>query len=206
LQVKDGAPGAPGLAGQARYLLGRALELEGDREGALAHYKAAAASADKDVRKRAEAALDDPIPAGEVQGRHALFEARRQREAGHAKLALERYREAYAAWPESAEARLGLAEEEIRAGRAAMALQLEPDLGSDKPQDPGWLRGGGGLLRARANDLYGARAAALVRYKKLQEQPHAQNDLKDAAAAGLKAPYRPAPATSATPPSVRRNH
>lgn len=204
LQVKDGAPGAPALAGQARFLLGRALELEGDREGALAHYRAAAASPDKEMRKRAEAALDHPLAPGEVQGRHALAEARRLREAGQAKQALERYREAHAAWPESAEARLALAEEELRAGRASAALQLKPDLGSDKPQDPGWLRAWSWLLRARAHDLEGARTPALALYKKVHEQPHARSDLKDAATAGLKAPYRASPATAATPSTHRR--
>jgi tetratricopeptide (TPR) repeat protein len=206
LAVKDGAPGAPALAGQVRFLLGRALELEGDREGALVHYKAAAASPDKEGRKRAQAALDMPIPPGEVQGRHAIAEARRHREAGHARLALERYREAYAAWPTSVEATLALAEEELRAGRVPVALQLAPDLGDDKPQDPGWLRAWGWLLRARAHDLEGSRPAAVSLYKKVLEQPHGRPELKDAAALGLKTPFRPAAPSAPATPAVRSRH
>ena len=44
LAIKDGTPELPALGARARLLLGRSLEWEGDRDGAQAHYRLAAAS------------------------------------------------------------------------------------------------------------------------------------------------------------------
>jgi hypothetical protein len=49
LPLLDASPDQPALGARARLLLGRSLELEGEREGALAHYRAAVP--DRDARK-----------------------------------------------------------------------------------------------------------------------------------------------------------
>jgi hypothetical protein len=197
LQVQQGAPGVPGLAGHARFLLGRTLEYEGDRVGAVAHYEAAQENPDKQVRRRAEDALDEPVPSSEILGRRALVAARRHRAAGQIEKAAQSYREAYALWPASTEAAHGVVEDEIRDGHLANALRPVADLGHDRPTNPSWVRAWGWLLRARVYDLEGARGSALLLYKKVQEQPHGRAELKEAAALGLQAPFRVAPPPAA---------
>src|SRR6185295_17905340 len=68
LPVKDGVPEAAWVGPTARLLLGRCLELEGDRDAALVHYRRAAEGADKSLKRRAQQALAAPIPAREVRG------------------------------------------------------------------------------------------------------------------------------------------
>ena len=80
LPLLDASTDLPALGARARLLIGRSLELEGEREGALAHYRAAVP--DRDARKRAQAALAHLLSATEVEGRRQLALARRARESG----------------------------------------------------------------------------------------------------------------------------
>src|SRR6185436_3784688 len=70
LPLLDAGAGRPALAARARLLIGRSLELEGESDGAAAHYRAAAA--DRESRKRAQSALARPLSAAEVEGRQRL--------------------------------------------------------------------------------------------------------------------------------------
>jgi hypothetical protein len=191
LPVKDGLPGDAASAARVRLLLGRSIELEGDREGALAHYRVAAAGADRDLRKSAQSALAHPIPAGEVQGRSLLAEARRARESGHTEEAADRYREAFAAWPRGREAALGVAEDEIRAGHAERGRALLPDVEPPLAGEPPWLRAWALLLAGRLRDLEGDREAAVLLYKKVLKSTYRRAELREGAEAGLRAPFRP---------------
>ena len=96
LAVKDGGPELAPVVARARLLLGRCLESEGDREGAVAHYRRAAQAADREVRRQAEAALRTPMPAAEVEGLSLVAQARRLHEAGRQREAAEVYRRALA--------------------------------------------------------------------------------------------------------------
>ena len=68
--IRDGAARQPRprRAG-ARLLLGRSLELEGDREGAAAHYRAAVGAATAKAPAREGRARASALPAKEVSGR-----------------------------------------------------------------------------------------------------------------------------------------
>lgn len=197
LPVKDGLPGNPALAAEARWLLGQTLELEGDRDGAFAHYRLAASSGDKEWKKRAQDSLEHPLSAADVRARHALGEARRSREAGRPLDAAESYREALAASPKSAEAALGAAEAALRAGRAEEARRLLDDLDDDDAGDPPWLRSWGWLLRGQAHDLEGEREAAVLQYKKVLKASFRRSELRDAAASGLRTPFQVVPSPGA---------
>jgi hypothetical protein len=85
LPVRDGIPEAAWVGPTARLLLARSLELEGDREAALAHYSRAAEGPDRGVKRRAREALSAPLPAAEVRAAHFLAEARRNRDGRPAK-------------------------------------------------------------------------------------------------------------------------
>jgi hypothetical protein len=181
------AAGLPALAARARLLIGRGLELEGEREGAAAHYRAAAA--DRDSRKRAQAALAHLLPAREVEGRQRLALARRAREAGQAEDAAARAREALAAWPASREAELLVAEQELREGRAESARV--PSVEEARGDEPPWLVPWSRLLRARQADARGDRERAVELYKQVYARHCRRVDLREAAADGLSRPFRP---------------
>jgi hypothetical protein len=190
LLVKDGPPQIAGALLRARLLLGRALECEGDREGAIAHYRRAAASADRDVRREAEAALRAPIPAAEMEGLALVAQARRLREAGRRREAAEAYRRAARAWPESEEARLMAAEDDLLHGDPADAKDAVHDVaGEDEPQPP-WLRSWSRLLEGHLLDLEGERKRAVAEYKKVLERPYGLAELRERAEDGLRRPYR----------------
>jgi hypothetical protein len=203
LPLKDGLPGLPALGAQARLLLGRSLELEGDRDGAAAHYRVGAGSGDRHWRKRAQDALAHPLSPAEAAGRHLLRAARRAREGGQREEAAARAREALEAWPASREAALGVAEDLLRAGDAGVRV---PDVDEVRGDEPPWLRAWARLLRAQLADRDGDRETAVRLYKEVYEHPCRRADLRAAAAAGLKAPYRPeAPrSTRSIPPRRRR--
>jgi predicted Zn-dependent protease len=197
LPVKDGLPGNAALAAEERWLLGQSLELEGDRDGARAHYRLAVAAGDKDWRKRAQSSLENPLSPGEVRARHAIGEARRHREARRWREAAESYREALASSPGSTEGALGVAEADLRAGRAAEArLHLE-DVEEARPGEPPWLVSWRWLLLAQAHDLEGEREAALVQYKKVLKASFRGAVLREAATSGLRAPFHPVPSPGA---------
>ena len=209
--VKDGVPGSAAVAARARYLLGRSLEMEGDREGALAHYRLAAGGADKEWRTRANAAVSTPIPPARVRALAALGEARRRREAkrepwrresdpenqrgrihsGGANDAILLAREALRHWPQSMEAALTLVEERLVAGDAKGALAAWPRPDPRQQAETPWLRPWEGLLVGERLDLEGRREEAVQQYKKVLQDPFRRADLQERAEAGIKRLFHP---------------
>jgi len=188
IPVEDGLPGSPSVGAQARLLLGRSLELDGDRDAAVAHYRVAAASADPEWRRRAQDSLRHPLAAEEVSARRALVALRRAREAGRAEEAAARAREVLAAWPLSREAALAAAEEDLHAGRPGR-LRV-PEVEEARGDEPAWLVPWSRLLRAQAADLAGDREAAVILYKKVYASARRRAELRREAAEGLRTPFR----------------
>jgi hypothetical protein len=191
LPVRDGAAAGAGAGQRARLLLGRALELEGDRDGALPHYQRAAAGPDRELRKRAQSAVAQALAADEVRALHLVAEARRAREAGHATEAAALYRQALRLWPASQEAALRVAEDDLRHGRGEAAKVAVEDLVREREVTPPWVRPWSWLLKAELLDLAGERAAALGQYRKVLSDPHGQDELKHRAEEGLRRPFAP---------------
>ncbi|MET0556759.1 MAG: hypothetical protein ABW221_27210 [Vicinamibacteria bacterium] len=191
LAVKDGGAELAPMVARARLLLGRSLESEGDREGAVAHYRRAAQAADREVRRQAEAALRTALPAAEVEGRALVAQARRLHEAGRQREAAELYRRALRAWPASREAALMAAEAEILHGEPESAREaVEQALALESPQPP-WLRPLALLLNAQLLDVSGQRARAVLEYKKVLDRPLGRADLRERAEDGVRRPFRP---------------
>ncbi len=199
LLVKEGPPQIADTLLRARLLLGRALELEGDRESAVAHYRRAATAADREVRRQAEAALRAPAKPAEIEGLALVAQARRLREAGRRREAAEAYRRAARVWPDSLEARLLSAEDDLlhgepeEADKAADAIEDAAD--DDDPQPP-WLRSWGRLLKGHLLDLEGERTRAVAEYKKVLKTTYGLAELRERAEDGLRRPYRRAGATN----------
>jgi hypothetical protein len=192
LPARNGAAGGAAAGQRARLLLGRALELEGDRDGAIAHYQRAAAGPDRERRKRAQSALSRAVPADEVRAVHLVAEARRAREAGRAGEAAALYRQALRLWPDSREAALRVAEDDLHHGHGEAAKDAIEDLNRDREATPPWVRPWSWLLRAEWLDLAGERADALDHYRKVLSDPHGQDELKERAEEGLRRPFAPA--------------
>jgi len=182
----------PAAGQRARLLLGRALELEGDRDGARGHYERAEAGGDRERRRQAHAALAHPLPAEEVRAFHLIAEARRARERGLAAKAADAYRQALRYAPRSQEAALRVAEDDLDHGRGHSAREAVEDLLRERAPEPPWVRPWSWLLRAEMFDLAGERAAALAEYRKVLADPHGQEELKERAAEGLRRPFAPA--------------
>ena len=191
LAVKDGGPDLAPVVARARLLLGRSLESEGDREGAVAHYRRAAQAADREVRRQAESALRTPMPAAEVEGLALLAQARRLHEAGRQRDAAEVYRRASRTWPASREAALMTAESEILHGDPERARDAVEAASADERPQPPWLRPWASLLRAQLLDASGQRGRAVVEYKKVLERPLGRSDLRERAEDGVRRPFRP---------------
>jgi hypothetical protein len=189
--ARDGIPGNPKAAARARYLLGRALEMEGDREGALAHYRIAAAAAGKEWQRRASASVEEPMPPARVLALAALGEARRSREAGGGESAAASAREALRQWPQSVEAALLLADDRLLAGDAAGARAAWPGEDARQYEETPWLRAWEWLLEAERHDLEGRREEAVRQYKKVLQETYRRADLRARAESGIKAPFRP---------------
>jgi len=190
LLVKEGPPELAGALLRARLLLGRALEREGDREGAVAHYRRAATAADRDVRRQAEAALRTPLAAAELEGVALVAQARRQREAGRRREAAELYRRATRVWPASLEARLLAAEDDLLHGDPDDAQDAVDDVEDEDDPQPPWLRPWSHLLRGHLLDLDGQRQRAVDQYKKVLESPYGQTELRERAEDGRRRPFR----------------
>jgi hypothetical protein len=190
LAVKDGPPEIAGALLRARLLLGRSLELEGDREGAMAHYRRAATSADRALRREAEAALRTPIGPPELEGRVLVAQARRLREAGRRREAAEVYRRAARAWPASLESRLLAAEDDLLHGRPEEAKEAVDDVAGEEEPEPPWLRSWSRLLKGHLLDLEGERERAVVEYKKVLKAPFGTAELRERAEDGLRRPFR----------------
>ena len=189
LPVKDGVPEASWVGPTARLLLGRSLELEGDRDAALAHYRRAAESPDRGVKRRAQQALASPIPQSEVRGTQLLAEARRLREAGRLADATDAFRRALAAWPDCREAALRVAEDEIARGRAAQVRDEVEALSKLSDPQPPWIRAWARLLLGRIHDLAGERGEAVKAYQIVFKSPSGLPELRRLAAEGLERPY-----------------
>ena len=203
LPVRDGGAGGP-IAGQrARLLLGRALELDGDRDGARAHLQRAATGPDRDLRKQAQAALARAIPDEEVRALHLIAEARRLRERARAAEAAELFRQALRLWPRSQEAALRVAEDDLHHGREEAAREAIAALARERETEPPWVRPWSWLLEAEARDLGGDRGEALELYRRVLADPHGQDELERRAQEGLKRPFAPAPAPTPTPRAGR---
>jgi hypothetical protein len=193
---------APAVAARAHLRLGRALELEGDRVAAEAHYRRAAGSPERDLRKQAEQAAERALPPAIVRGSRLLAQARRARSGGDAAAAERLHREALEAWPASEEAAVRVAEADLARGDVPSARRaLEKAERRDDPQPP-WVKGWALLLRAQLRDLDGQRAAALAAYKKVLETPFGQRDLEQRAAEGVRRPFRLRSAAAASPPPL----
>jgi tetratricopeptide (TPR) repeat protein len=190
LPAKDGLPGMPALAARARLLLGRSLEMEGDRDGAAVHYRAAADGPDRDTRRQAERALAHPRPPGEVRALHFLGEARRDGETGRGREAAANYRDALEAWPSSTEAALGVADAAIREGELERARELLRTLDRDGLQAPPFLRAWAHLLEGELLDLEGRREPAVQLYKKVLTDPCAAAGVRQRAGAAARTPFR----------------
>jgi tetratricopeptide (TPR) repeat protein len=189
LPARDGGGVAAAAGQRARLLLGRALELEGDRDGARAHYARAANGPDRGLRKEADGALSHPLPAEKVRAVHLIAEARRAREKGSAPEAVDAYREALRLWPGSQEAALRVAEDDLAHGRREAAKEAIEDLARESDPEPPWVRPWSFLLRAEMFDLQGERDRALDAYRKALADPHGQDELKERAAEGLRRPF-----------------
>jgi len=188
--ARGGIPGYAAAAPRARYLLGRCLELEGDREGALAHYRIAGGGADDEWRKAARAAVASPIPAARVRALAALGEARRQREAKRSEDALALAREALRDWPLSMEAALALVDQRLASGDAAGARAAWPRSDARQLAETPWLQPWEGLLEGEWHDLEGRRAEAVQQYKKVLQGRFRRPDLERRAEEGIQAPPR----------------
>jgi hypothetical protein len=203
LPAREGAPEAPWIAPRVQFLLGRSLELEGDREAALTHYRAAAAGPDRELRRRAQAALASALPAGEVRALPALSAARRAREVGRLEESAAASRRALAISPGNGEAALGVAESALGKGRLEEARQILEVLGGEKGFRPPWARPWRALLWGELADLEGRREEAIHEYKKVLQEPYGREALRERAAEGLRQPFA-APAGS--PPGAERPH
>ncbi len=197
--VNDSIPGNAAAATRARYLLGRSLELEGDREGALAHYRIAAGGADKEWRQRANTAVSTPIAPARVRALAALGEARRRRAAKRGEDAIPMAREALRHWPQSVEAALTLVDERLGAGDAAGARAVWPRADPGQQAETPWLRPWEWLLEAERHDLEGRREEAVQQYKKVLQDPFRRADLEARAEAGIKGRFRPLARLRAVP-------
>ncbi len=198
--AQEGAPEAPWIAARARLVLGRSLELEGDRAAALPYYRAAAHSGDHYWAERAEQALMMAVPRAQVRAFPLLAEARRELEVGHAQAAAAAFRAALRAWPDSDEARLRVAQDDLAHGRLEAAQRaLERLDGTERP-DPVWIRPWTRLLLARVRDASGRRPEALVLYNDVYHHPLGSSRLRDEAFVGLQRPWH-TPGTPLASPS-----
>jgi tetratricopeptide (TPR) repeat protein len=189
LLVPERLPEAPWVAARARLLAGRSLELAGDRDAAKLLYRQAAGLGDRELARRAESLLRQPIPAGEVAGSQLVARARRLEEAGRSQEALELWRQARAAWPESREAALHLAEHELLRGQPETARAAVVSIAGQEKVEPPWLKPWSWLLLGHLNDLEGSRGAAVEQYKKVLDQPCGQGELAARAEAALRRPF-----------------
>jgi hypothetical protein len=178
----------PWLALRARLLQGQALELEGDRDGALAHYRAAAQSSEPEVRDAANDALRHPRPEAQVRAAPLLADGRRAREAGRIAESVASYRAALEAWPSGDEARLRVAEHEIREGSLAAGRAHLAELEKREAPFPPWVRPWTGLLRAWLFDLSGQREDAVRLYKQVLNERHRDDALAREARSRLRQP------------------
>lgn len=190
---------APWIAPRAGYLLGRALEFAGDRADALPHYRNGALSPEPEIRRRAQRALKQPMAAREPQTARLLAEARRLHEAGRTGEAGPLYRAALASMPRNQEAQLRVAEAELAAGRLEAARAPLTRLARESDPEPPWVRPWSRVLLGELHDLAGERAAAVLEYNLVWEEPGGLPELRARAARGLQLAKRSAAAARQRP-------
>ena len=167
----------PVVAAMARVLLAEALLGDLRVEEACATVRASTATVPGApwVGERAERVrvrcrdLERHPGAPEARAVELLARARRLRERGEEAAAEASCLRAFQAFPASAEARLCAARESLRAGRPAAALSLaRAVLDGDANAE---LRPFAHLVIARAREREGARADALVHYRRAWDEP-----------------------------------
>jgi len=189
LLVPERVPQAPRVAARARLLAGRSLELAGDREAAKVFYRQAAGGGDPEVARGAESLLHRSIPANEVRGAQWVARARRLEEAGRPQEALGLWRQAQAVWPESREAALHVAEDELLRGRPEAARTAIVSIAGEENLVPPWVKPWSRLLLGHLKDLEGSRAAAVEQYETVLDQPCGRSELAARAEEALRRPF-----------------
>jgi hypothetical protein len=187
----DGEPETRFLRPKAHLLLGRSVELRGDREASEPHYRAATAASEAQVRGQARDALGTPIPDERIRAVRDLCRGRQLRDAGLWAEAARAYRGALTAWPRSQEAALGVAENLVRHGRLDWAREVASRLASARQVNPPWVRAWSQLVLGRILDQAGDREGAVLQYQEVWERPWGRDDLQQMAGEGLRAPYVP---------------
>jgi len=191
------APAEPGceeagwVGPRASLVVGRSLDLEGEREAAVDHYRRAAAGEDARAAERARAALAHPPSAAERRAARLLAEAARLREAGRVEEARASCLEALRARPADAEARVCVAEDRIEKGDADAARALVRGVATSD-EEPAWILSRARLVLARALEQRGDGESALRLYNQLWQAPLGRPSVREAAAAGIR---RLSPAT-----------
>jgi tetratricopeptide (TPR) repeat protein len=188
LDAREGLPAA--LLPRVRLFLGQTLELEGDRAAAEAHYRAAALSQESEVRRAAETALSRPRTTAEIEAMLHLAEGRRFREAGRFRESVEAHREALRWFGHSDEARLRVAEDDLRNGRLDLARSALAALEDLAQPSPPWIRPWTWLLRGYLDDLEGRRPAAVEQYNKVLKTPYGDPELVRETTERLQHPFR----------------
>ena len=165
-----GTPQAAWVGPRAELVVGRSLELEGERDEAAAHYRRAAQGGDPRAAQRAREALARPASPAEVQATALLARARREREAGRDREAQAYCLQAFSSFPQDDEARLCAARESLRAGRPDAARSLGRAIVDG--HGPAWLRPGARLVLAEALEARGEPAgSAALAYRRVWDEP-----------------------------------
>jgi tetratricopeptide (TPR) repeat protein len=196
----DGDPDAPWIGPRAEYAFGRSLELSGDRDGALEHYRTARLASKGEERRRSESALGNPLTTAEVRGQARIAAARRLREAGRRADSRQAFLDALRLWPDSQEALLRVTEGDMEEGRLAAARGPLEKLAALSETRPPFVKPWSHLLLARVLDADGERIRALREYKEVYEHPCGEAWLRNRAFEGLDRPYAPSEG-GATPSS-----
>ncbi|MBN2369033.1 MAG: hypothetical protein JXO72_00930 [Vicinamibacteria bacterium] len=179
----------PVLRSRSQLLLGRCLEIEGDREAAMALYQQAASSPDPNIRDAARKASSQPLSSSETEVAHLIGDARRLAEAGRLQECMALYRRVHALDPEQDEALLSLAEEDLLARNANTARVFIDRVIGKKLLDPPWLRPWAHLLSGHAYDLAGKRQDAIHAYERVINKPLGRSDYHERAAAAIRQPF-----------------
>jgi tetratricopeptide (TPR) repeat protein len=179
-----GTAAAPWVAPRASLVVGRSLELEGDLQAAVPHYRRAALGTDPESAHHARVALDKPLSAGERLALVHLAEARRSLEGGRLDEGHESCVEALRTDPSNAEARICTAERSLRSGDiSATRALLRGVVGHD--DTPPWLLARARFVLARALERDGQDGEAVRLYKKIWKEPCGRPFLRQEAVAAL---------------------
>jgi hypothetical protein len=196
--VTDGIDEATWVGPRASLVVARSLEIDGDREAALPHYRRVASGPDPTAAAHAREALAHPLRDRERVASRRLADARRLFEVGRVGEARERCLEALRAHPSNPEARVCTAERNLHDGDPAAAVALVRGV-TGAAEAPPWLRARARLVLAQALEREGRTRAALPLYKKVWEEPFGRAALRDQAAAAIRR-LDPSATLPSTPP------